>query len=249
VLVVAVVRNAPGGAWSPAPSLSPREIGGQVRAVWARPGTRLGFFGHLGTQFSMMVFALLWGLPYLVKGQGLSTDTASALLSLFVVCAICIGPVLGVLTRQHPLRRSWLVLTIIAANVTVWTAILALPGPAPMWLLVLLVIVLSAGGPGSVVGIDIGRTANPRPNLGVAQSIVNLGGFSATLLVLALMGLVMTALGGFSAEAFRVAWLVQYPVWALAVVGIVRTRRQARRLDAERGVVPRPILSVLSGRY
>ena len=247
-LTLAVVRNGPHGAWSPAPSLSAREIGGQMLAVWRRPGTRLGFFGHMGTQFSMMVFSLLWGVPYLVSAQGLSSAEAGALVSLFVVCAILIGPVIGVLTSRHPLRRSWLVLSIIAANVTVWTAVLALSGPAPRWLLVVLVIVLAAGGPGSVVGFEIARTSNPAPNLGVAQSIVNLGGFLASLLVLATMGLVLNALGGFTFEAFRVAWLVQYPVWLLATVGVVLTRRKARRLDAERGIVPRPLREVVTAR-
>jgi MFS family permease len=247
-LTLAVVRNGPQGAWSPAPSLSGREIGGQMLAVWRRPGTRLGFFGHMGTQFSMMVFSLLWGVPYLVSAQGLSSAEAGALVSLFVVCAILIGPVIGVLTSRHPLRRSWLVLSIIAANVTVWTAVLALSGPAPRWLLVVLVIVLAAGGPGSVVGFDIARTSNPAPNLGVAQSIVNLGGFLASLLVLATMGLVLDALGGFTFDAFRVAWLVQYPVWLLATVGVVRTRRKARRVDAERGIVPRPLREVVTAR-
>jgi MFS family permease len=32
-------------------------------------------FGTMGTQFSMMVFALLWGVPYLVSGQQLSAST------------------------------------------------------------------------------------------------------------------------------------------------------------------------------
>jgi hypothetical protein len=59
------------------------------------------------------------------------------------------------------------------------------------------------------------------------------------------MGLLLDALGGFTPEAFRVAWLVQYPVWLFAVVGVVVTRRKARRLDAARGVVPRPIREVL----
>jgi MFS family permease len=146
------------------------------------------------------------------------------------------------------MRRSWLLLGVIAADVAVWTAILLLPGPAPIWLLIVLVLVLSAGGPGSVVGFDIARTSNPSANLAVAQSMVNLGGFLATLLVLAAMGALMTAFGGFTPEAFRIAWLVQYPVWAFAVIGVIVTRRKARRLDAERGVVPRPLRQVPAGR-
>jgi MFS family permease len=244
-LTLAVVRNGPRGTWAPAPAVPAREIARQVRDVWRRPGTRLGFFGHMGTQFSMMVFSLLWGVPYLMSAQGLSSAEAGGLVTLFVVCAILIGPVIGFLTGRHPLRRSWLVLGIIAADVTVWSVVLALPGTAPRGLLVLLVVVLAAGGPGSVVGFDIARTSNPAPNLGLAQSIVNLGGFLASLLVLATMGTVLEALGGFTPDAFRVAWLVQYPVWLFAVVGIVVTRRKARRIDAARGVVPRPIREVV----
>ena len=246
-VTLAVVRNGPRGTWTPSPSFSAREIGGQMLAVWRRPGTRLGFFGHMGTQFSMMVFCLLWGVPYLVSAQGLTSGEAGGIVSLFVVSALLIGPIIGVLTARHPLRRSWLVIGIIAANIAVWTAVLSLTGPAPRWLLVVLVVVLAADGPGSVVGFDIARTSNPSPNLGVAQSIVNLGGFLASLLVLATMGALLDALGGFTFEAFRVAWLVQYPVWSFALVGIVVTRRKARRLDAARGVVPRPLRQVLAG--
>lgn len=245
VLALAVVRNAPGSRWAPAPPVSAREIGRQLRAVWARPGTRLGFFGHMGTQFSMMVFTLLWGVPYLVSAQGLTTAAAGALLSLLVVATICVGPLIGMLTVRHPLRRSWLLLGVIAAEVAVWTVVLAQPGPAPFWLLVALMVVLAVAGPGSVVGLDIGRTANPTPNLAVAQSMVNLGGFLASLLVLSVMGAVLTALGGFTPEAFRVAWLVQYPVWALAVAGVLVSRRSARRADAARGIAPRPLRELL----
>jgi MFS family permease len=228
LLVIAVVRNAPAGGWSPAPSMSLREVGRQLREVWGRPGTRLGFFGHMGTQFSMMVFALLWGVPYLESAQHLSASAAGALMTLFVLGMICIGPVVGIFTSRYPARRSRLLLTLIAVDALIWTAVLACPGPAPRWLLVLLVLVLSAGGPGSVVGFDIARTSNPRANLGVAQAMVNMGGFSATLLVLAVMGAIMTALGGFTPEAFHLAWLVQYPVWLAAAIGVLVTRRQVR---------------------
>jgi hypothetical protein len=195
------------------------------------------------------VFTLLWGVPWLVGSQGFTATEAGEQLALFVACTIAIGPVFGIVAMRHPLRRSWMVLGVIAAEASVWTAVLAQPGPAPRWLLVALVVVLAAAGPGSVVGIDIARTHNPSTNLGVAQSMVNMGGFLASLAVLVAMGGVLTALGGFSPEAFRVAWLVQYPVWAVAVTGILVTRRQARRVDAERGVAPRPLREVLAGAF
>ena len=60
LLVFAVVRNAPAGVVVDRPAgTSFREMLDAVREVWRRPGTRLGFFGHMGTQFSMMVFTLL----------------------------------------------------------------------------------------------------------------------------------------------------------------------------------------------
>ena len=67
-----------------------------------------------------------------------------------------------------------------------------------------------------------------------------MGGFSATLFVLAVMGAIMTAMGGFTPQAFRVAWLMQYPVWLVAAIGVLVMRRRARALDAARGVVARP---------
>ena len=200
-----------------------------VKTVWLRPGTRLGFFTHMGTQFSVTVFALMWGLPYLTVGQGLSVHVAGTLLSLSVVAAILSGIVIGIFTGRRPHRRSRLVLAIIASNAAVWTVVLALPSAAPLWLLTLLVIVISVGGPGSMVGFDFARTFNPSATLGTAQGMVNMGGFLASLLVMQAMGLVIGAVGGYSFESFRLAWTVQYAIWALAMIGILITRKKARR--------------------
>ena len=77
----------------------------------------------------------------------------------------------------------------------VWTVVLALPRPAPLWLLVVLVMVISVGGPGSMVGFDFARTFNPSATLGTAQGMVNMGGFMASLLVMQAMGLIIGAVG------------------------------------------------------
>ena len=96
----------------------------------------------------MMVFILLWGVPYLVSAQHLSPATAGVMMTVFVVCTILIGPVVGYLTMRFPMRRSWLLLGIIAANVAVWSVVLSLSEPAPLWLLVVLVVVLAAEAQG-----------------------------------------------------------------------------------------------------
>jgi len=58
-------------------------------------------------------------------------------------------------------------------------------------LIILVVDPWPAGGPGSVVGPRHSHARpNPPLNIGVAQSVANLGGFSATLVVLAAMGAV-----------------------------------------------------------
>ena len=73
---------------------------------------------------------------------------ASALLTLLVVVGTMAGPLFGEFAARHPMRRSLLVLTVIAAHAFAWGAVLLVPPPAPRWLLVVLVIVIGTGGPG-----------------------------------------------------------------------------------------------------
>ncbi len=247
VAVAAVLRNRPPGAPPPPPAATPREVLDGLANSWREPGTRLGLWTHTGTQFSGTVFALLWGVPYLVAGQGFTAPEASALLTLLVAVGILAGPLFGEFTARHPLRRSWLVLTVIVVTAAAWTAVLAVPPPAPHWLLVLLVVVLAFGGPGSMIGFDYARTFNPSHRRGTAVGIVNIGGFVASLLVALGVG-VLLGPGGYTPEGFRLAWCVQYVVWAVALVGVLVARRRARRKLAAEGVLIPPLREVLARR-
>lgn len=230
VLAAALLQNAPHGHPVTTETMTVRDTLRSVRTVWMRPGTRLGFFTHTGTQFSVTAFALMWGVPYVTTAQGQTRGVAGMLLTISVVTAISAGVVLGILTGRYPHRRSMMVLAIIGSNALIWTIVLALPGRAPLWLLVLLVVVISVGGPGSMVGFDFARTFNPSATLGTAQGMVNMGGFLASLLLMQGMGWILEATGGYTIDSFRFAWALQYVIWALAVVGILITRRKTRRL-------------------
>ncbi|NMH95779.1 MFS transporter [Pseudonocardia acidicola] len=253
IAVTAVFRNRPPGAAAAPATPSPREIVDGLRLAWTEPGTRLGMFSHMGTQFSGMVFALLWGVPYLVAGQGLSATTASVLLTVFVAVGVVAGPLFGEFTARHPMRRSWLVIAVIAVTAVCWTVVLVIPPPVPAWLLVLLVVVLALGPPGSMIGFDYARTFNPGHRQGTAVGIVNVGGFSASLLVTLAIGVLLGVAGpggagGYTPDAFRAAWTVQYLVWAIALTGVVVARRKARRKMAAEGTVVPPLREVLAVR-
>ncbi|MFC4950583.1 MFS transporter [Pseudonocardia sp. GCM10023141] len=250
VAVAIVMQDRPAGAPARPPAASPREVIEGLKSSWREPGTRLGLWTHMGTQFSGTVFALLWGVPYLVAGQGFTPGEAGAFLIMFVAVAVLAGPLIGEFTARHPLRRSWLVLSIIVVTAVTWTAVLAVPPPAPRWLIVALMVVLAVGGPGSMIGFDFARTFNPGHRQGTAVGIVNVGGFLASLLVAFGVGVVLGLVSpdGYTPEAFRVAWTVQYLIWGTALVGVLVARRRARRKMAVEGVVVPPLREVLARR-
>jgi len=252
VLVLVALRDAPPGTVRPAPAGMAQMRRG-LAATWREPGTRIGLYTHLVTQFSGTAFALLWGYPFLVVGEGRSPGTAAALLTLLVVVGMAVGPVLGRLCGRWPLRRSVLVFTILAATVTVWTVVLLWPGRAPLPLLVVLVVVLGTNGPGSMIGFDYARTWNPAERLGSASGVVNVGGFVASLLTILAVGAVLDLLtpGGstvYSLDAFRAALSVQYVFWAIGLVGVLRHRRQLRDRLARDGVVLAPLHVAVGAR-
>ncbi|KNX36148.1 MFS transporter [Luteipulveratus halotolerans] len=214
--------------------LKMRAVGRAVAHAWRQPGTRLGLWCHFTSQFSSNMFAIMWGFPFLTAGQGLSTGRAGQLLALMVVTTVLTSPLFGVFVTRYPYSRSTLILGLVAAIVTVWTVVLLWPGRAPLWLLVVLVVVTAVGGPGSMVGFDLARTFNPPTRIGSATGIVNVGGFVAALSTIVLIGAALDHVspGGpstYTVDSFRWAMAVQYLVWGLGVVMIVRYRHRTRR--------------------
>ena len=228
-----VVRDSPDSTTLAGPSVSLRDVVHSLRLAWSEPGTRLGLWTHFTTQFSANVLALLWGFPFLVRAEGLSKTTAGLLLTLLTVASMLAAPVVGQLVATRPFHRSTMVLVIVSAIVLAWTAVLAWPGRAPLWLLAVMVLVVGVGGPASMVAFDFARTFNPADRVGSATGIVNQGGFTASLIAVVAIGVVLdwrTPGGGpgYSPEAFGWAMSVQYVLWLGGGLQIWRYRRRAR---------------------
>jgi len=255
IAVLATLRDAPAGV--PASSTTPiriDEVRANLRAAWTEPGTRIGLWTHFVTQFSGTVFALLWGFPFLVRGEHVSPATAGALLSLMVFIAMGVGPLLGSLAGRWPPRRSVLTMTIVGSSALVWTVVLAWPGKAPIALLLVLVLVLATNGPGSMLGFDYARTSNPAARLGSASGIVNVGGFVASLLTIFTIGVVLDVTtsdgpASYTMGAFRVALSVQYAFWLFGLTMVLRTRKVLLNRLAEQGLALDPLHRAMARKW
>jgi MFS family permease len=253
VLVFALIRNRPPGraadvtvntqtgAIQVVTSSIDTRVG--IRAAWSHPGTRLAFWSHFTTPFAGTAFIMLWGIPFLVAGEGRSQAEAILITTVYVVVGMALGPVMGALSSRIPNYRSHaLVLPAIIVQVVAWLVVIAWPGPAPLWLLLLLAVALAMGGPASMIAFDHARTHNPSHRLSTATGITNVGGFLSALIAIFLIGVALDFQGAgtpatYSLGAFRIAFLTQVPLWLLGIVMIVIERKRTRirmGLDAPR---------------
>jgi MFS family permease len=256
--IVAVISDRPvGSREGPRPATWAESLR-LLRVSLQRPGTQLGFWSHFVTQSSGTVFSLMWGFPFMVYGLGIDPSVAAGLLIVMVVAGLISGPILGLLTARFPLRRSNLVLAIVAMMGLAWATVLLWPGAPPFWLLVLLLVAIGIGGPGSLIGFDFARTSNPLHSLGSANGIVNVGGFLASFVMMFLIGVTLDlennlhiAAGQpsdlYALDSFRWAFAIQYVIIGTGVVFLVRARRRTRRrLAQEEGIEVAPLWVALS---
>lgn len=236
-LIVAVwlgVRDAPPDALRSGKSGSPGEtLRAALAEAWRQPTTRVGLWLMFTVHFPVQVFVLLWGFPFLTQGQGLSATTASYVTAVPLVVTMALGPVFGVISGRRPHWRIPLVLVIVGATSVMWGLVLLWPGAhTPLPVLFLLAIVLGLGNPAAVFGLDIARSGSPMHRVGAATGIANIGGYTAALLAMMLIGVTLDRAHATSADPgaadFRLALATQFLLQALGVILLLRLLRRRR---------------------
>ncbi|MFM7030205.1 MAG: nitrate/nitrite transporter [Micrococcales bacterium] len=200
----------------PHPALHIRERLQVLLINLGKPSTRMAFWTHFMTQSSTTVIALLWGVPFLETGEGLSHSAVVAILSSYVIIGFGVGVVFGQICAHKPnWRRPALTLTT-STMILSWIVLLLWPGSAPGWLIALWVLSTAINGPASMVAMDYTRQYVPKSQLGSVNGFVNIGGFSATLTMMFVVGVLLDSyfemagrelgLGLYSLNGFRVAF-------------------------------------------
>lgn len=180
------------------------------------PGVWLSFWTHFSVQSASSLFLLLWGMPFLVSAQGLSRGEASVMLASIVVFGFIAGPAVSSFCVRWPERRHQLVLAVMLAIAATLSGILIQPHAAPTWMLWCWIIVLGVSSPTSMIAFDFSRSFVSKKSLGAVNGFVNVGGFTATFVMMLLAGIVLDWVRRtnhssevFTFEGFRVALWVE----------------------------------------
>jgi MFS family permease len=202
------------------------------------PHTRKAFWVHFTMQSSGSMFILLWGYPFMIQGEGLSRPVASGLLASFVFIGFFVGPVLSSLCIKWPERRHLIVATLYSAIAIAWLLIFLTPGTNPFWQIILLVLSIGIGGPASMIAFDYSRVAIPKHRLGSSNGIINSGGFVATFISMALVGIALDTVHTlhlvgnqalYSLAAFKLAFPLELAVITFGLIRFYRARAEARQ--------------------
>lgn len=226
LLVIAIVQDEPPGEPGAAPTPVTRP--GQVlRDVFTSRAAWSGFFLHWMCLVSVNAFLFMWGVPYMTS-LGIGPAEVGTLLTVNVVIMVGLGPLIGVVTGRFPHRRpllGWIAGSVLTVT---WAATLLVPGKMTAWQLLPLITAMAIGSATCSVGFDLARTGVPRRAIGTATGMVNIGGYSASLLAVLLIGVVLDLRTGDGAAElldYRVALAAQGLLMVGAGVGLWVTTR------------------------
>jgi predicted MFS family arabinose efflux permease len=224
LLPLAAVRDHPPGVAAPE-THAHAAIVPTLRAAWARPGTRHGFYVHMTLMAPFAIATAVWGVPFLEHAEGLSHAAAARHELLCVIGFIAGGPVAGAIAGRGRAGQSGVTLALGTLQVAAWLVLLAWPGtvlPEPVLVVALLALGIASGG--AMVAFDIARSEAPPIAAGSAAALVNCGGFAAAAAGAAVVG---ALIGSGSADAGHYA-RAMLPVLAIAVVGLLQCARFTR---------------------
>ncbi len=188
----------------------------ELRETISQSGTRMSFWVHFTAQPTPVTFGLLWGVPFMVEAQGFDPWIASAGLTFMVLWGIVAGGIIGPLSARRPEYRKRIVLTQMLIIFISWSVVLLHPAPIPLWLLIVLLIGITPGGPVSFLAFEYSAQLIPEKKRGAANGFINTGGFFAALLIIFTVGLgldfaLATGISEsrFAIEGFRIAMIGQ----------------------------------------
>ncbi len=204
--------------------------GAALRSVMARKDTWLLFFAGGFSAAPVLVFAGLWGVPYLTQVHGLERSQAATITSTMLIAWAIGGPLLGAFSDRAGLRkRPYLFSTILAT--LFWSLFLFIDLPYVLLYPMLAAIGLVSGG--LIVGFAFAREVNHPGASGAVGGVVNMSVLGIAAIMQPTLGKILDThwdgvlLDGariYSSTAYSAAFVWLLVSSALSIIMVLFTR-------------------------
>ncbi len=210
-----------------------------LKSVIFRKDTWLLFLAGGLSAAPVLVFAGLWGVPYLTQVHGLERTHAATITSTMLIAWALGGPVLGALSDRIGRRKSpYLGATLLAA--IFWGVFLFADLPYIFFYPVLALIGFMSGA--LIIGFAFAREVNHPGASGAVGGVVNMSVLGFAAIMQPLLGMILdhqwdgTLLEGvriYSSSAYSSAFIWLFVCTSLSVVMVMFTRESYCRLVGE----------------
>lgn len=186
-----------------------------------------GFFVHWTGLGTLVVFTMLWGLPIMTLGMGLSSEYAGFMLTVATIATVVAGPFVGYISARLGHKRWVVTLTGSAIAMVLWVWLFVSADPRGAVAAVVVNIAMGLFAPVSNLGFDSVREQVDRTMVATGTGLANMGGWTAGMISAQLVGVILSVsapAGNYAWPDFRLAWIVVVAVWLCGVIGVVLTR-------------------------
>ena len=203
------------------PSLS---LGQQMALVFRSPSAWQAFFIHFSLLSPQLTFTMLWGVPLMTLGMGLTNATAGMVLTVSAIFLVFMGPLHGRISSRAGSYRDLIAVGFALIHILAWVWLLTPSSPRGAWAMFVLVFILALCSPAANYGFDTVRESMDRRIVATATGLGNMGGFSAGMLMSQLFGMSLD----YSSEGKNYQWpdfgfagLVILGIWAFGITAIL----------------------------
>ncbi|MEZ2188722.1 nitrate/nitrite transporter [Corynebacterium sp. CCM 9204] len=238
VAAILVIRDVP----EPVRSVrkqAPVKLAAALCCVITHPACWQGFFTHFTCIFPQIVFTLIWGVPLMSLGLGLSQSQISTVLVANMVVIMIASPLAGLVSGRVGRGRDGLVLAsaVILAGGWVWFLLPA--APRSFTVLMAVNLMMAVVSPAGNFAFDTVREYMDRRVLAAGTGLANMGGFTGGMLATQGIGVLLDVAHGDSGSGyvwadFQFAGSAALAVWGLGIIGFLISRRALRKHDATR---------------
>lgn len=240
LLAVALVADSPDCSTRDESSSPKIGLRGTLGVVVKHPACWQGFFTHYVGMIGTAVFMMLWGLPMMNLGMGLSATTAGTVLVAGTLAMVFTGPLTGYLSSRLGRRRTYLAMASAVIQLALWVAFFLSDTPRSLTFLLVVVLVMGSACTMANLAFDTVREELDRRVLATATGLANMGGFLSAMASAMGIGLLLdfsSATGDYTWTDFRFAWIALTIPWALGLIGLVyftAATNRRNRADAMR---------------